>query len=178
MKRKPRVTKAAPRAAKAIINTRQAEISTVASHLRTLMSSGLTQEEHEDLLDALELGPLNTTDLLERVEKTFHMMDGPPNAFFELPVGDGTVARFVYVTVRFGVAEAGENAVRKLCNQAWDIFEKISLNSQGARLCLFWRIRPAISESFGRTSLRMRLVIPGADLSGFANPEGGEEPML
>lgn len=162
-----------------IVDKRQAEIVTVAAHLRSLMAAGLSQEEHEDLLDALELGPRSLDELMDLVKTRFHAMDGPPAYGFELPDGHGFTLRVTYSTFRFHVQEAStENAVRKLYNQAWKLLETSALNHKGSMPCLFWRKKPEIHESFGRTTLRMRLAIPGVDLASFANPEGGEEPML
>lgn len=162
---------------KIVVTTRQAEINTVAAHLRSLMAAGLTQEEHEDLIDALDLGPRDIVELEERIDKAFHPMVGPAAAFFELPMGNGEVFRVTYSTLRFWLPEQGANSVRKLCNQAWKVLEEIALNAKHTPT-LFWRIKPTISESFGRTTIRMRLSIPGTDLLVHASPEGGEEPML
>jgi len=137
---------------------------------------------------------LNAHELNQRICSAFTCLDGPPRAFFELPCidrpplesnPDDQVLRVVYTTIRVGMIGGADLVESVLCGWAWGrlhaLVAKESIEDRS--WILFWRTRPQLTEfvdAKGRmcTHLRMRLAIPGIDLSELASPEGDEVRML
>lgn len=122
---------------------------------------------------------MNTHELTLSLGKIYQCVDGPPTAYFELPIPKEMVTsdhhpvlRVIYSTIR--VAMIGEIDRVEPILTAW-VYEKLAaLITPEERndhwRVLFWRMRPVLFEfpdAQGRSciGLRMRLAIPGADLS-------------
>ncbi|HSV90895.1 MAG TPA: hypothetical protein VLH80_07330 [Nitrospiraceae bacterium] len=133
-----------------------------------------------------DAGPPQTLDQLNaKIVELFHCMDGPPVAYFEIPIEngvvEGAVERFTYVTL--GWITSGERtppneaqlvkamlepfiaARRKLVGDAG--------NDEVFKPLLFWRRRIAIYEDGDKQlKIQCRVVIPGVDLTDWGKDEG------
>lgn len=118
---------------------------------------------------------MNVSQLKDQISAMYCCVNGPPMAYFELPTSNdlgAPVLRIQYVTVR--VAVIGEQDVAEPLLTQWvyaKLSERVTKDERADRTrVLFWRIAPSIGEFIdekGRTCtvLRMRLAIPGVDLS-------------
>lgn len=142
--------------------------------------------------------PQTLDQLLEHVGKLFHCMTGPPLAYFEMPVtpqcepGDSCiqydkdpVERLVYVTLAYRTHPAHPGAEARLVMAMLEPFVEArrQIDERGGSPLVFWRRPPELRDyhaldSHGAQTERAmkglicRLVIPGADLSAYANDEG------
>lgn len=114
------------------------------------------------------------------MQENFTCIDAPKRAYFELPLHstpESEVARFTYVTLLFRTCGAIEDAEPTLrahaqgrLKAAFAGFSTEEWTEDHARtLICFWRIRPQLEEHILDeilvTDLRVRLVIPGLDLT-------------
>ena len=135
---------------------------------------------------------MNAITLKAEIERLYVCVDGPGKAFFELPLQkrsgvparfelreESDVLRIVYETV--AVAMVGETDVTEAVLCGWVRNKLHALLTKEERedavFVLFWRRHPSVNEfpdAQGRicTMLRLRLAIPGLDLSEMATPEG------
>lgn len=137
---------------------------------------------------------MNAHELNTSISTIFTCIDGPAKAFFNIPCidrppgelnPDDQVIRVVYRTVRVGMPGAADIVEPVLCGWAWARLLALIKTEQGEdrSMLLFWRVRPVIGEyadSQGRicTHLRMRLAIPGIDLSSIDTPEADAVRLL
>jgi hypothetical protein len=135
--------------------------------------------------------------LEELLKQNFLCVDGPPRAYHEIhdnyldAIDKGCMRnvltfRFVYSTIRFRVpGPMTDETCDRLVSFVWEtvfspIVQKIlAANAEYDKndLMLFWRKRPRFSEIQGDTYLRMRLAIPGIEISGHVF-EGLETPFI
>ncbi len=115
------------------------------------------------------------------IDSHFHVMDGPPRAYFEIPTGlpqpHLRELRIQYSTILVG--GTGRGVHKRLCDavqaqigkvyvpppnfgQAHEIAEGEEVQYDHFNLpLLFWRQRPSIQRVGSTTRIRMRLAIPG-----------------
>lgn len=124
---------------------------------------------------------MTVTELIANFSARCHCMDGPPQAFFEMPTDSFTdsgfqiIHRVTYQTVVYrakGLAECEA----LLCDKIWEMFDAVLPKERMA--ILFWRLRPQFETRGSLSQVRLRLAIPGVDLSGLVTPEGSEAPLL
>lgn len=146
--------------------------------------------------------PQTVGEMVARIEKLFHCVEGPPMAYFEIPLqtraylihretwedGDD-FERLVYVALAWrgtrSTSEAG--FVGAMFEAFLDARVQLDVRfpmEQGLKPLLFWRRKPGITEYKDVPSgvkwptLRCRVVIPGATLARYATPEGEPIPRL
>lgn len=135
--------------------------------------------------------PQTVAQLNAKVQELFHCMVGPPTAYFEIRVpsydccGGIAVERFVYTSLVWRTETAREGAEARLVMAMLEPFIDARRqlvgdgdDSRAFKPLLFWR-RPLelFAEDHGQGSpgqmkLRCRLVIPGANLAAYEQPEG------
>lgn len=123
-----------------------------------------------------------TPDQLRRhIDSMFVSFDGPPMSYFDW---DGK--RYVYQSYILAMRGEVDNVGSILCDIAKAKFDQLLTKEQreDRDVALAWRTGPHLASYFDErgavcTSLRMRLVIPGIDMSplNFHVPEG-EAPVL
>lgn len=135
---------------------------------------------------------MNVYQLVANIESIFTCVDGPPRAFFELPIPAevhdpilSPVLRIIYQTVNVAMVGDEDTVGAALCTWADSKFHTLISKEQmeDRSTVLFWRHRPSLerfTDDKGRQSIRlyMRLVIPGVDLSSLHARGFGDEPAV
>lgn len=121
---------------------------------------------------------MNASDLRQQLSRIFCCVDGPPRAYFEFPQNGETI-RIIYGLIAVAMRGEPDNVETILCLWALTKLSDLLTPEQrdDASVVLFWRRHPSIDEfadEKGRTCtrLRMRLCIPGYDLSEITKQEG------
>lgn len=136
--------------------------------------------------------PQTLGELNGRIAKLFHCMNGPPMAYFGIPLrynvleAVNEVEHLVYVTLAWrapGRRSPDTDARLIMTMLEPFLLARQQIDERGGTPLLFWRRTIELdeysqtdfegNETGGRmTRITCRLVIPGADLSGFAHREG------
>jgi hypothetical protein len=138
--------------------------------------------------------PSTLQELLESmcstVEQGFFSMDGPPQAYFDLPLQSGGVEHCVYRTFRYWMKGTKEQCESALVAKLDQVLSEVRSQVIAGDPLIIWRKRPELKElpeqaadpDFAlrampqRCELYTRLYVPGVDLKPYATPEG--EPAI
>lgn len=129
--------------------------------------------------------PATLDELLAQVGKMFHCMQGPPMAYFHIPLthtpgrfepGTDMVERLVYASLRYAT-NAAEGAETRLVHAMLEPFidarRQLLERDKDDTALLFWRSPPKFSEGPKHSkALTCRVVIPGASLAFYDVKEG------
>ncbi len=98
----------------------------------------------------------------------FNGIVGPPRAYFEIPLEDGTALRIAYTVVGFIIKGKPNTAEKRLCKHMWDVFVRIrkemNLLYPGVQPVVFWRCVPELIRKGVATAIYFRFAVPGVDL--------------
>jgi hypothetical protein len=149
------------------------------------------QKDKEEITPAYPV-PLTAAELITAIETLFACCEGPPRAYFEIPLGtidpetkeyvsnmplvtkDVYVARCVYVKLGVGMRHNDENmkiTIQLIISVFWATFQRIHttyFHSEDMPL-LFWRRTPTLDSYDGGTGLTCRLFIPGVPQGGYGD---------
>lgn len=130
---------------------------------------------------------MNPTELKAAIDSIYTAIDGPPRAYFEIPIISRPPAcqcdwplfeRFIYQTIRVSIVGEPEAVEHVLCGWAHTHLSNLIPKEQreDRAVLLFWRRHPSITEFIderGRTCtcLSLRLVIPGYPLDDIASKD-------
>lgn len=137
---------------------------------------------------------MNLSELIQLIEHEYNCFTGPARGYFELPMDVvppepnytyPQVLRVVYSTLSRAVRGSGEEAEQLLTYWvATKLLAKLTKEQRADRaVCLIWRHKPVLMEFIGPRgetclSIRLRLAIPGIDLSDLIVKEGEPPPWL
>lgn len=129
--------------------------------------------------------PQTLDQLKAKVGELFHCMNGPPMAYFHIPLsneegryppGSDMVERLVYQSLRFATRDtegAEARLVHAMLEPFLDARRQLLERDKYDRALLFWRAPLELAEGprKGRV-LRCRVVIPGAHIDHYEVKEG------
>lgn len=107
----------------------------------------------------------------------FICVDGPPRAYFELPINETSNLRVVYTILSYPAFGSAEEVAPTLISRVWEDITAAwadipEITKKTREFVLFWHYRPEFfggvdAQDRSRTYLGMSLAIPGLDIAAY-----------